>query len=49
MRNPDDDITLSDGHGLMVTDAPYKAHLQVAKEIKEVSELELLRIGFSAD
>jgi hypothetical protein len=36
MKCPEDDVHLSDGHGFLVTEAPYKAHLQVAKEIKEV-------------
>ena len=36
MRNPDDDVPLADGHAFMVTEAPYKAHLQSAKEFQEV-------------
>lgn len=36
MKRPDDDVQLGNGTGFMVTDAPYKAHLKVAKEIKEV-------------
>lgn len=36
MKNPGDDVALSDGHGFMVTDSPYKEHLKVAKDVKEV-------------
>lgn len=37
MRNPGDDVNLSDGTAFMVADKDYKAHLGIAKEIKEVS------------
>jgi hypothetical protein len=36
MKNPDDDVPISNGHGFFVTRPPYKAHLGVAKELKEV-------------
>ena len=36
MRNPEDDVPLSDGHAFMVQDAPYKEHLKTAKEYHEV-------------
>ena len=36
MKNPDDDVPISNGHGFMVTAEQYKGHLRVAKEIKEV-------------
>ena len=36
MRNPEDDVPLSDGHAFMVTDVPYKKHLKTAKEFTEV-------------
>lgn len=36
MKHPDDDVDISNGHGFMVTREPYKAHLLVAKELKEV-------------
>jgi hypothetical protein len=35
MKNPEDDVQLSDGHGFMTTDAPYQRHLRVAKEVKQ--------------
>jgi hypothetical protein len=38
MKHPEDDVSLSDGHGFFVTTAPYARHLRVAKTIKEVSE-----------
>nr|VWO96150.1 Amino acid permease family protein [Ganoderma boninense] len=37
MRNPEDDVALADGHAFMVTDAPYKQHLQTAAEFNEKS------------
>lgn len=37
MRNPSDDVPLADGHAFMVKDAPYKDHLQTAKEYNEVN------------
>ena len=43
MKNPEDDVLLSDGHGFLVTDPPYKDHLRVAKELKEVGEHSLLK------
>ncbi|KAI0693052.1 hypothetical protein C8T65DRAFT_586084, partial [Cerioporus squamosus] len=30
MKNPQDDVRFADGHGYMVTDGPYKAHLKTA-------------------
>jgi hypothetical protein len=36
MRKPDDDVALIDGEGYMVTDRPYREHLRVAIETKEV-------------
>jgi hypothetical protein len=38
MKNPEDDVLLSDGNGFLVTGAPHIHHLKVAKELKEVSE-----------
>ncbi|KAI0739708.1 hypothetical protein C8Q80DRAFT_1288610 [Daedaleopsis nitida] len=35
MKNPEDDVALADGHSYMVTEAPYKAHLQSATVFKE--------------
>jgi len=37
MKHPENDISLSDGNAFLVTAAPYTSHLQVAKEIKQVS------------
>lgn len=39
MKNPEDDVWLSDGHGFFVTNRPYKEHLKVAKEVKEASHM----------
>lgn len=36
MRNPEDDVNLTDGAGFMTQDAPYKEHLRVAREAKDV-------------
>lgn len=36
MRNPEDDVSLSDGHGYMVTLAPYQAHIKAATDTREV-------------
>jgi hypothetical protein len=36
MKHPDDDVDISNGHSFMVTHGPYKGHLSVAKELKEV-------------
>ena len=36
MRNPEDDVELTDGHGFMVGDKRYKEHLKNAVEDKEV-------------
>jgi hypothetical protein len=37
MKRPEDDVPLSMGCGFMVDTLPYKEHLKVAVEIKEVS------------
>ena len=39
MRNPSDDIALSDGHGFMVTSGPYETHLKIANDTREVQHL----------
>jgi hypothetical protein len=36
MRNPEDDVSLSDGTAFMVSMADYKAHLAVASEDRQV-------------
>lgn len=47
MKHPEDDVWLSDGHGFMVTDRPYKEHLKIAKEIKEVCLFHLCIYGLT--
>jgi len=39
MRRPDNDVRLSDGQMFMTTAPPYKQHLMVAKELKEVGDI----------
>ncbi len=39
MKNPADDVKLSDGHGFMVTAERYEAHLKVANDTREVGFL----------
>jgi hypothetical protein len=39
MREPEQDIFLSDGSGYMVTDSEYQAHLASATESKEASQM----------
>lgn len=34
MKNPQDDVRFSDGHGYMVTNGPYKEHLRTASKPK---------------
>src|ERR1700736_777203 len=41
MKNPEDDVVISDGNGFLVGGSLYKSHLKVAKELKEVSEQSL--------
>ena len=36
MRNPEDDVRLSDGHGFMVTADWYDEHIKQAQETREV-------------
>lgn len=38
MRNPDNDVPLSDGSGFMTGTKDYKAHLVIAQEDKQVSQ-----------
>jgi Kyakuja-Dileera-Zisupton transposase len=37
MRNPDNDVPLSDGTGFMVSQTPYELHLKSAVEKRQVS------------
>lgn len=42
MRNPEDEVPLSDGHGFMVTSAPYKQHIKEANDSREVYAIFLI-------
>ena len=37
MKNPEDDIPLSDGAGFMVSKKPYESHLKLAVERRQVA------------
>ena len=37
MKNPENDVPLSDGTGFMVSKEPYKSHLKSAVERRQVS------------
>ena len=39
MRNPENDVPLSDGTGFMVSKEPYKLHLKSAVERRQVSSV----------
>jgi hypothetical protein len=41
MKNPDDDVHLTDGDAFFTTRKPYYDHLKVALEIREVSLIPL--------
>jgi hypothetical protein len=45
MKNPEDDVPLTNGQGFTVQMDDYKAHLKLAKEIPQVSEQELMVHG----
>jgi len=47
MKRPEDDVNLSLGLGFMVDPGPYKEHLKVAIEIKEVQFFPLPLHGLS--
>jgi hypothetical protein len=36
-KNPDDDVWLADGHGMVAEDGPYRQHIKNAVEIREVN------------
>jgi hypothetical protein len=42
MRQPENDVRLSDGEAFMVASGPYDEHLQVATDIREVSFYEVM-------
>lgn len=39
MRNPENDVPLSDGTGFMVSKKPYESHLKLAVERRQVSSI----------
>ena len=39
MRNPENDVPLSDGSGFMVSKEPYELHLKSAVERREVGSI----------
>ena len=39
MKNPENDVPLSDGTGFMVSKKPYKSHLKSAVERRQVGSL----------
>ena len=45
MRNPENDIPLSEGTGFMVSRAPYELHLQSAFERRQVSSISGISVG----
>jgi hypothetical protein len=45
MRNPENDVPLSEGTGFMVSQKPYESHLKSAAERRQVSPI----AGISAD
>lgn len=46
MKKPEDDVRLADGHGYMVTDAPYKVHLRSAKTFSQACRSIMKLHGF---
>jgi hypothetical protein len=38
MKIPEDDVSLADGKGYMVTEGPYQAHIHDSVEEKEASD-----------
>lgn len=44
MRNPDDDVALTDGEGYMTKQEPYDKHLRDTKEVKQVHFIAHLRL-----
>lgn len=37
MKNAEDDVHITDGTGMMTQDLPYREHLRIAHEVKDVS------------
>ena len=46
MRNPENDVPLSDGAGFMVGKKPYELHLKLAVERQQVSFRSHILAGF---
>jgi len=49
MKNPENDVSLSDGTGFMVSKKPYKLHLKLAVERRQVSSLFHTSAGIFSD
>lgn len=45
MRNPENDVPLSDGTGFMVSKEPYESHLKSAVERRQVSSIYCVSAG----
>jgi len=45
MRNPENDVPLSDGTGFMVSKKPYESHLKLAVERWQVSSISCISAG----
>ncbi len=39
MKQPGNDVGLTDGEGFIVTEGPYEAHLEDSVDLKQVSEI----------
>ena len=49
MKNPENNVSLSDGTGFMVSKKPYKLHLKLAVERRQVSSLFHVLAGIFSD
>jgi hypothetical protein len=47
MRNPENDVSLSEGTGFMVSRIPYELHLQSASERRQVISISRISAGRS--
>jgi hypothetical protein len=47
MRNPENDVPLSNGTGFMVSPKPYELHLKSAVERRQVSFISSISAGMS--
>jgi hypothetical protein len=48
MKNPENDVVLSDGTGFMVSPVPYELHLKAALEMRQVSSIIDISVGVLA-